>query len=396
MSRRGFLAFLATACLSSLFASPAAARTGDIASFDGTSIHYNFFPAAGLKAGQQAPTVMFGPGWSSGGETSDAGATDPTTGITGVGPLRAAGYNVLTWDPRGFGSSGGRVSVDGPDFEGRDVQALIDFIAKQPEATLERAGDPRLGMTGGSYGGGIQLVAAALDRRIDTIVPDIAWHSLITSLYKDATFKSGWNDILSNPGKARGTYDPPIDSAFQSGTTTGSISPEDQAWFASRGPGDLVSRIHIPTLLEQGTVDTLFTLNEGITNYGTLRSNGVPLKMLWFCGGHGACLTRADDPKRVERATIAWLDRYLKGERGVSTGPGFEWIDQDGNVFGAAGWPPRLQAPLTATGSGTLPLVQTGGSGPSAGGDGAVAALAGPTNGTRAVNAVNVQVTMPR
>jgi hypothetical protein len=51
---------------------------------------------------------------------------------------------------------------------------------------------------------------------------------------------------------------------------------------------------------------------------------------------------------------------------------------------------------VTATGSGTLPLVQSGGSGPSAGGDGAVAALAGPTNGTRAANAVNVQATMPR
>ena len=50
-------------------------------------------------------------------------------------------------------------------------------------------------------------------------------------------------------------------------------------------------RIRIPTLLIQGTVDTLFTLDEAVTNYRILRANKVPTKMIWFCGGHGACLT---------------------------------------------------------------------------------------------------------
>ena len=48
----------------------------------------------------------------------------------------------------------------------------------------------------------------------------------------------------------------------------------------------MLSRIHIPTLLIQGTVDTLFTLQEAVENYAALRANHVPLKMLWFCGGH--------------------------------------------------------------------------------------------------------------
>ena len=55
-----------------------------------------------------------------------------------------------------------------------------------------------MGMVGGSYGGGIQLVAAATDCRIDAIVPTIAWHSLVTSLDKADTFKSGWSNILAN------------------------------------------------------------------------------------------------------------------------------------------------------------------------------------------------------
>ena len=33
-------------------------------------------------------------------------------------------------------------------------------------------------MVGASYGGGIQLVTAAIDNRIDAIVPTIAWHAL--------------------------------------------------------------------------------------------------------------------------------------------------------------------------------------------------------------------------
>ena len=99
---------------------------------------------------------------------------------------------MLTWDSRGFGQSGGTVTVDYKDNEGRDVQALIDYLAKQPEAQLDGPGDPRVGMHGASYAGGIELVAAGIEPRIDAIAPDIAWHSLLTSLYKEETVKGGW------------------------------------------------------------------------------------------------------------------------------------------------------------------------------------------------------------
>ena len=81
------------------------------------------------------------------------------------GALRAEGYNTLTWDPRGIGGSGGIVNFDSPDFEARDVQALIDFVATAPEALLDGPNDPRVGMSGSSYGGGIQLATAAIDAR---------------------------------------------------------------------------------------------------------------------------------------------------------------------------------------------------------------------------------------
>ena len=50
------------------------------------------------------------------------------------------------------------------------------------------------------------------------------------------------------------------------------ISTADAQWFLDRGPGDLVSKITAPTLIEQGTIDTLFTLDEAATNYGILHA----------------------------------------------------------------------------------------------------------------------------
>lgn len=166
---------LGLAVLATLLAAPAAhARDAVVKSFDGTPIVTHFFPAEGLAPGKRAPTVLAGHGYGLTGQTDQNANSDPIFGQTGVGPIRRAGYNVLTWDARGFGGSGGQVEADSKDFEGRDVQALIDHVAKQPEVQLDRANDPRLGMSGTSYGGAIQLVTAGIDRRVDAIAPTIA------------------------------------------------------------------------------------------------------------------------------------------------------------------------------------------------------------------------------
>lgn len=176
-------------------------------------------------------------------------------------------------------------------------------------------------MNGPSYGGGIQLVTAAIDRRVDAITPTIAWNSLVTSLYKDAVVKQGWGSILFGvggtafaggaagafgPGGAQtGGTDPAIQKAFTESAATGRFSPESVEFFRSRGPGALVDRIRIPTLLIEGTVDTLFTLQEAMVNHAILKANGVPTRMVWFCGGHGACLTDPGQPGLVEDAVLS-------------------------------------------------------------------------------------------
>src|SRR4051794_6488739 len=304
-----------TLALASVLLLPAAAEARDatITSFDGTQIVLSFFPS---PAGGKAPTILEGHGWGGSRETNPDAASDEGTGNVGVGALRKAGFNVLTWDSRGFGDSGGTVTVDSPDAEGRDVSALIDWLAQQPEAQLDTAGDPRVGMPGVSSAGGVELVSAPRDKRIDAIAPIIAWHSLLTSLYKEDTVKSGWASALTTLGvpTSKGRLDPHILSAFTSGAATGTLSAEDRAWFDSRGPGDLVNQLTIPTFLVEGTADTLFTLKEVITNYTILKANHVPAKMLWFCGGHGVCLTGSGPKGHVEQAVIGWLRRYVAGD----------------------------------------------------------------------------------
>jgi len=375
----------------------AAARTATVTSFDHTRIHVNFFSAAGLRAGKRAPTVMMGPGWGSAGDTNPNDSAVPSLGTVGVGTLRHAGFNVLTWDPRGFGKSGGTVEVDSPAYEGRDVSAMITWLSRQPQALLDHPGDPRVGMAGGSYGGAIQLVAAAIDRRIDAIVPDIAWNSLITSLDKNGIGKLGWSGLLYLAGNAAGRLNPIIGQGYEADVAGQPVTAAERAFFASRGPGSLVGRIRIPTLLIQGTADNLFTLQEAVTNYELLRRHGVPVKMLWFCGGHGICLTNPGDTGLIAKDTIAWLDRYLKRETNVRTGPVFQWVDQNGRERTGADYPLAAAAPLTASGAGMLPLTPAGGSGPvspdpAAGPLGVAAASITPA---KAQNAVNVVIRPP-
>lgn len=360
----------ATVALAALAVLPgsAAARDQAVPSFDGTRISTTFLPAEGLKPGERAPTVLQTHGWGLVRTENPDAPSNEQTGVVGLGPLRRAGFNVLTWDSRGFGESGGTVQVDSREFEGRDVQALLDWLATQPEALLDAPGDPRAGMQGPSYAGGIQLVAAGIDRRIDVIAPDIAWHSLTSALNRDGLAKFGWGSALlgvgiptsavlglfSPYGPETGLLPPELVRAAADGLATNRFSPGVDAYLEARGVGDLVERIRVPTLLTQGTADTLFTPSEAMRSYEVLRRNRVPVKMVWFCGGHGVCLT--GNVPSVERTVIPWLRRWLHRDETVDTGPRFEWVADDGKLRTAADFPLAAGPALAAEGSGTVVL----------------------------------------
>lgn len=225
-------------------------------------------------------------------------------------------------------------------------------------------------------------------------MPIIAWHSLESSLFKAETVKSGWATKLTE-ASASGSVDPHVTSARNSGLSTGTLSDEDREWFIERGPGRLIEEVKVPTLIVQGTVDTLFTLDEAVTNYLIIEGNDVPVAMMWYCDGHGVCLTDPGDESRVASAAIAWLDRYVKGDESVDTGAGFDIIDQNGVRYTADRYTEADGEPLTATGSGTLQLTDQGGAGPVAlppGNTALLGSMVQTITPARAANAVDVEL----
>jgi ABC-2 type transport system ATP-binding protein len=347
-------------------ASAAWSRDAIVGSFDGTPIVTHFFPAAGPHAGDRAPTVIVGSGFPNAGAR---GLIDDPNDTVGLATLSAAGFNVVTWDARGLGASGGAATFDSPAYEARDVQAIVDFVAAQPEALLDGPGDPRVGMSGPSYGGAIQLVSAALDPRIDAIVPDVTWNSLTTSLFRDGAVKASFyvvcvtgeldstlgGALFGAAGIQLGGLDGDLTRACVESLAGGRVSSQSTAWAADRGPGALLERIRAPTLIEQGTVDTLFPPGQGAANFDALRRNGVPVKMLWYCGGHGSCpndlvASRA----RRSAAGLAWLRRWLQRDETVDTGPRFEWVDDEGGWHSGPDFPLASEGTVDASGSGSL------------------------------------------
>jgi len=378
------------------------AFTTMVTSFDGTRISTNWFPALGLQTGQQAPTIFNGPGLGSPGNTDPTTTIDPASGIPGLAPFRAAGYNMVTWDPRGEFASGGVLQLDSPNFEGRDVQALIGWAAGLAETELDGPGDPRMGMVGGSYGGGIQLVTAAIDNRVDAIVPTIAWHALTESLYPKQIFKTAWGTLLLLALVETGArINPQIYTAALLGDTLGVIPRSAVALLERSGPGDLVSQITAPTLLIQGTADGLFPLAQSVANAQLLTASGVPVKMVWFCGGHGVCLDpgvdRAEQAGALLAAQLAWLQQYVQQDGTPADDlPTFRWVDQLGGVYTSDVMPFDASfrgTPVTASGDGgLLPIVPLlGGSGPQTLPEGAPPLL-DLAVASKADNAINVSV----
>ncbi|MCB0950998.1 MAG: peptidase S15, partial [Mycobacterium sp.] len=285
----------------------------------------------------------------------------------GIGELRQAGYNVVTWDPRGEWRSEGRMQLDSPDFEGRDVSHIVSWLSTLSEVESVD-GDPKIGMVGASYGGGIQLATAAIDCRIDAIVPTIAWNNLNDVLFPREAVNSAWGTLLSSVlVLTLSRPNPRILPAAVAAVLTGYVSQDDIDLLNDRGYDDQIDDIIAPTLLIQGTVDTLFSLAQADVNAKALIEAGTTTKVVWYCGGHGACLSTRNDGELVRRETLEWLNRYVKGDETVVTGPQFEWVDQHGEVFSSLAYPSAQEGSVTAelTTGKTIPFAPfVGGSGP--------------------------------
>ncbi|MES4890287.1 CocE/NonD family hydrolase [Streptomyces sp. NPDC096012] len=286
-----------------------------IMAVDGESLDTSFFAPA--DAGRH-PAVLLAHGFGASKDDMRQQAED----------LARDGYAVLTWSARGFGRSTGKIGLNDPAGEVTDVSRLIDWLAKQPQVRLDRPGDPRVGMAGGSYGGAVSLLAAAHDHRVDAIAPAITYWNLADALFPNGVFKKLWTGVFFNTGGGCARFQPALCRMYDRVAESGTPDAAARALLEARSPSAVGDRIKVPTLLTQGQTDSLFTLGQSDAAARAIRANGAPVDVDWIAGGHdGGDM----ETGRVRTRVRAWFDRYLKGDRGAGTGPAFR-VTRTGGV----------------------------------------------------------------
>ena len=207
------------------------------------------------------------------------------------------GYVVLAYTARGFGHSGGLIHLNAPPYEVADASKLISYLATLPQVRKDAAGDPRVGVAGSSYGGGLALLLSAYDQRVDAVAADIAWNDLSEALFPNAAggqpgvFKKLWAGQLfasaaGQKGGACGRFAPDLCAAYQQAASTGEPDKSILSLLKASSPADVLNRITAPTLIIQGEQDSLFPLGQADANARGIAANGTPVKVIWRSGGH--------------------------------------------------------------------------------------------------------------
>ena len=170
--------------------------------------------------------------------------------------LARRGFIVLAWTARGFGTSTGQIGLNSPDYEVADARVMVDWLGARPDVMRDAPGDPRVGVTGKSYGGALALMLAGTDRRVDALAPEITWNDLAQALFPNAAsrapisaatpaagafapdgiLKRDWAGLFfgtATSGVAErnslcGRFRPEICTAYLQAATTGSPTPRDR------------------------------------------------------------------------------------------------------------------------------------------------------------------------
>ncbi|MFB8381553.1 alpha/beta fold hydrolase [Streptomyces rubiginosohelvolus] len=319
--------------------SPAVQREDRILRMDGVPIDTSYFHA---KGSGKRPAVLIGHGF--GGSKNDVRAQ--------AEKLAADGYAVLTWSARGFGKSGGKISLNDPDHEVKDVSRLIDWLAERPEVELDGKGDPRVGLTGASYGGAVSLLAAGHDERVDAIAPLITYWNLADALFPDGVFKKLWAGIFITTGGGCERFEKQLCEMYERVAVSGKPDAEAVKLLTERSPSAVADRIKVPSLLLQGQSDSLFPLGQADAMQKAISANGAPVSVDWISGGHDG---GDSETSRVEGRVGDWFDRYLKEDTGTATGPAFR-VTRTGGVDSTDG-----AALLRGASSDTYPGLRSGG-----------------------------------
>jgi ABC-2 type transport system ATP-binding protein len=318
----------------------------------GDKVAFTVFEPSTLEGGKTYPLVLQASGFGLSRETA---AT-----IANVKPLIEAAYGVISFDHRGHGESSGAVRNMDPDYEGKDVLAVLDWAeAKLDWLQYRPSGDDPhnlvLGSIGGSYGGMYQYMLHNIDpkHRLDAMVAWVAPNDLTYSNFPGGVAKAAYMSVRTTPAKG------PLVDPYSANTSAASLQANkmldgyadylyyhsNQYFCADRrvatngGPGTAPE--HAPrrgptvnALLFQGMRDTLFNFSEGYANFQCLRQEGGDVRLLSYQSGHNAAHLVPDPGEaylpqgnvydgrcgslHLTTAIGAFFAQYLKGVPGAA------------------------------------------------------------------------------
>ncbi len=254
------------------------------------------------------------------------------------------GFVVLTWSAQGFGKSTGSISMDSIDKEIADEKGLLDFLAKQSQVQKDNSGNPIIGAAGASYGGASSLMIAAVDSRIKAVAADITWNNLQNVLFPQnalglnypGPFKKTWAGTIFNLIAIQnsylgqcGNFQAEWCNAFNAATSNQLPDEKTLKLLAKSSPGELASKIKVPTLLMQGEDDSLFPLAESVKTASQIKlaDPKTPVSLIWHTGGHDGGL---DETPRLQQLTLRWMKKYLLGN--TDNFPTFQITDATGGI----------------------------------------------------------------
>jgi pimeloyl-ACP methyl ester carboxylesterase len=255
-------------------------------------ICYTLFKPGNADSTHRVPLIFHSHGWG-GSRTKDAAS---------FADWLDAGFGVLSFDQRGFGEDGGKARIENPDYEGKDVAALVSLVSNLSWVQQDAPGDPRIGAIGGSYGGGYQFVGAFRELMdhgkplFDALAPEITWWDLKQSLAPNEIVRTEWVSALSAAGAQALPNEALRGLAY--GAATGewpqgqnAAAPNLDAFFAHNGPAWHVAngrRLNIPVLFGQGETDNLFPLTQGLRNFAGALTSAAKAKSIFvgYNGGH--------------------------------------------------------------------------------------------------------------
>ncbi len=202
--------------------------------------------------------------------------------------LARNGYNVIAFDFRAHGDSGGEITTLGLK-EVEDYMRIIDWLKSEKP---DKAG--KIGVIGYSMGGAVTIMLSAKDKRINAAVAD--------SPYIDIR-ESGRRWIMRLKGIMRALLLLVYPLIVRFTASKARINIDDLIMYK------YADNIKIPFMIIAGTNDDLVALSEIKKFYNKLRRNN-PKTILWVTDS-GHVRTIKDHPSEYEEKVIGFFKEYL-------------------------------------------------------------------------------------